>query len=313
MLTDLTSTSPTVVDDFALTQSDVDNEEVLYRALVRLRPDRLSIDELMELVFWVEGRVPPREVPRPHVAVFGTGGDQTVNISTPAAIIASRCVPVWKVGTHGVTSRYGSVDFLEALQRRLPRIRKTDIRRAAWFADGSGPISLGSLGFPYRASLRNARRRLWREGIPDVYKVVFPFANYTFPEVQINGCRDATYRKLFFQLACRTGRHVWTIASELNIDELAPGRNLVTRIRQGESSEQVVTFGNEWDPQQVRSALAEKRTADDHVELFLGVLAGTGDPVYRETVLWNAALIVQAGTALTLEQAYSMVTSVLSR
>ncbi len=293
---------------FLDTQAEESDEEALLETLIALRPDRLSTSDLLEIVEWIEDHSPAEFRLRvPHVSIFGTGGDQTVNISTPAAIIASHFVPVQKVGTHGVTSNYGSVDFVDSLLGRLATEPNPVLRERAWFAPGSRYLRLGDLGFPYRDCLRNARRRLWKLGIPDLYKVVFPFANYTDPAIQINGCGRPVYRDLYTALAVQTRRNVWIVHSELDIDELTPGKNELRFVNRGQIAESTVKFGTRCSSAEVRRELRERPTANEHVDLFLDLLRGQASPEFTETLCWNAALLVHARGSQTLFECVELI------
>ncbi|MCX6858099.1 MAG: hypothetical protein NTV80_24720 [Verrucomicrobia bacterium] len=171
-------------------------EEDYFQALVALRPDQLSIDQIAEIVRWVEKTKIAQPDYGHHVNIFGTGGDGTINVSSMAAIIASHFTRVVKVGTPGVTSLWGSYDFMEALRVFLEaQVSKNEPVHPfmKWGAE-SKYIALAELGFDYNSVLRKARKRLKEreDPIPDIYKVVFPFANYTNPQIQINGLAQRT-------------------------------------------------------------------------------------------------------------------------
>jgi anthranilate phosphoribosyltransferase len=104
-----------VLDDFLLTKSS-DKEEEIYDALVRIQPNNLGFNEILELIRYIECSY-KHPINFRHYNSFGTGGDKfkTINISTMASILASNFVNIWKVGTGAVTSKWGSSDFVNRL------------------------------------------------------------------------------------------------------------------------------------------------------------------------------------------------------
>ncbi len=223
--------------------------------------------------------------------MFGTGGDGTINISSMSAILASHVTPIVKVGTPAVTSKFGSYDFFNAL--RVYHVASADSSGSSLmhFGPGSRYIPLADFGFPYNPILRLARRRLKAKGMPDIYKVVFPFANYTNPRIQLNGAATRTYFDIFDNLATTLNRSVCIVHSLHGIDEAMPGNNLVLFI----AGNRRVQF--EWQfrvgsANAVRVAFAEKNTARQTVKLFAEIVRGRAPIIYKETIVANAALLV---------------------
>lgn len=265
------------------------SEEVYYRLLCSLRPDRLAAEELAEIVRYIEAhKQVAGSFPR-HVNIFGTGGDGTINLSSMAAILASHCVPVVKMGTRAVTGNIGSSDFITELREREARsLALTECLAAGSFRF----LRLSEAGFAYREELRQARRRLHREGIPDLYKVVFPFANYTSPVVQINGAAKEIYFERFAGLCGILGRTACLVRSVAGVDELLPGRNRIAFFKggvQGFDAEFVLLPEHVAAPLDVFRETASPRAA---VDLFVDLLDGRAVPLVRDTILQNASLIL---------------------
>ncbi len=266
------------------------SEEVYYRLLCSLRPDRLGAEELAEIVGYIEStKQVAGDFPARHVNIFGTGGDGTINLSSMAAILASRFVPVVKMGTRAVTGNIGSSDFITELREREPLPPAlTECLAAGSFRF----LRLSEAGFAYREELRQARRRLHREGIPDLYKIVFPFANYTSPAVQINGAAKEIYFERFSELCAITGRSACLVRSIAGVDELLPGRNRIAFFTHGARS-----FDAEFQllPEHAAGQLdAFRETGSPHaaVDLFVDLLEGKAAPLVRDTILQNASLIL---------------------
>lgn len=265
------------------------SEETYYRVLCSLRPDRLPAGDLAEIVRYIEANKQVCESYPKHVNIFGTGGDGTINLSSMAAILASRFVPVVKMGTRAVTGNIGSSDFIAELRQG----EAGSASLARLLAAGNFRfLRLSEAGFAYREELRQARRRLHREGIPDLYKIVFPFANYTDPFVQINGAAKEIYFERFCELCAITGRTACIVRSEAGIDELLPGMNRIAFFAAG-----IRKFDSEFQllsryPADGVEGFAESQSPHLAVELFLDLLDGKASPVLRDTVLQNAALVL---------------------
>lgn len=286
---DSASASP-VLAEFLRTRVPATSSKY-FDALKNLRPDHLSLDDISEIVEWIEKRKKPQPDFGDHINVFGTGGDGTINVSSMAAILASRLTRIIKVGTPGVTSRFGSDDFFDALRIHLSNIDPSEKREPMHFSHGSGYLSLADLGFPYNPHLRLARRRLKEEGVPDIYKVVFPFANYTNPRIQVNGVSTKVYRDIFDRLAIKLKRPVCIVHSAHGIDEIMPGKNSILFVSDVRRIEMEWNFATDY-PGQVWTAFSEKETACQTVELFEQIMFGYAPQIVTETILENAALLI---------------------
>lgn len=265
------------------------SEEAYYRLLCALRPDRLAASELAEIVRYIEAnKQVSGDFPR-HVNIFGTGGDGTVNLSSMAAILAARFVPVVKMGTRAVTGNIGSSDFVAELrQRETESVALARMLAASRFRF----LRLSEAGFAYREELREARRRIHREGIPDLYKIVFPFANYTDPVVQINGAAKTIYFERFAELCGLLGRTACLVRSEAGVDELLPGRNRIAFFdRRKQSFDAELLLLPDYPAGKIES-FREAASAREAVDLFTDLLEGSAEAVLRDTVLQNAALIL---------------------
>lgn len=277
-----------VLAQFRKTREDA-SEDAYYRLLCSLRPDRLPAEGLAEIVRFIEANKQVAvDFPR-HVNIFGTGGDGTINLSSMSAILAARFVRVVKMGTRAVTGNIGSSDFVTELRRReseSPRLAETLGESRFKF------LRLSEAGFAYREELRQARRRIHREGIPDLYKIVFPFANYTDPFLQVNGAAKELYFERFCELCELTKRTACIVRSAAGIDELLPGNNRVAYFSEGvrkfDAEFYLLPQHGAGTPDIFKEA-ASPRAA---VDLFVDLLEGRAAPVLRDTVLQNAALVL---------------------
>ncbi|QJE97352.1 hypothetical protein [Luteolibacter luteus] len=282
-----------VLSQFRKTREAASAEDY-YQLLYSLRPDRLAAEELAEIILHIEANKQlSRDFPK-HVNIFGTGGDGTINLSSMSAIIAARFVPVVKMGTRAVTGNIGSSDFIAELRQRetaSPALAKALAESSFKF------LRLSEAGFAYRDELRQARRRIHHEGIPDLYKIVFPFANYTKPFLQINGAAKEIYFQRFSELCVLLNRTACIVRADAGIDEILPGNNRIAFFRDG-ARELDANFN--LLPQHAAEnmdAFHEAASPRDAVDLFVAMLEGRASPIIRDTVLQNAGLIL-AGAAL---------------
>jgi anthranilate phosphoribosyltransferase len=276
---------------FFLTRTPNSADEY-FRALQALRPDRLMIEEIAALVNWVEQH--KQRCPRidyPHVNVFGTGGDGTVNLSSIAMMIASRFVNIVKVGTPGVTSRYGSFDFFSALSSCRNSASSSVSKSHFRLPPSSQYIPLATFGYPYNNVLRQARRRLHVANIPDIYKIVFPFANYTNPTIQINGASTRLYFELLVKLAQHFKRNTCVIHSTLGIDEIMPGSNSLFLYSDGQCRAEIINLPS--IPRTLLMDLFHETESDTQsTRLLCELREGMAHPVFKETISMNAALYI---------------------
>ena len=138
-----------------------------------------------------------------------------------AATIASQTTTVVKLGTRGVTAKWGSADFFKrvaelATKEAFPFVLKPPSRF----------IPLSELGFRYSDSIILARRRIFKENRLDIFKVIFPFANLTHSYGQVNGISKPEYIEIFSALASqRPNSKILLIHNQDGYDELLPGQN----------------------------------------------------------------------------------------
>jgi anthranilate phosphoribosyltransferase len=283
------SSHPEVVTTFLRTRAPA-SEQDYFSALSALRPDHLTTSEIAAIVDWVQTNKKRISTVHPHVNVFGTGGDKTINVTSLACSIASRFIPIVKVGTPAVLSNFGSSDFFSFF-RTHPRYIPEQADASFPFAFGSHYFPLSDFGFPYNATLRKARRRLFKNAIPDLYKIVFPFANYTDPSIQINGASSALYFSIFTDLCRHFNRNACVVRSLHDFDELIPGDN-VLYIHTSAVKEHINLHLPNATWSQLKTILSETSAPSQSPTLLLSLLAGKADPLLKQIVAWNAALYV---------------------
>jgi anthranilate phosphoribosyltransferase len=284
--------SKEVIDVLNTTRYSKDFSEI-YESLNKLRPDKLSTNTIIELVKYIEQNSYKKLLRVTHYNSFGTGGDKfkTINISTIASIIASNFVSIYKVGTKAVTSTWGSSDFIDALYSNLPRL-PSSLRNKAFYQEGSGYFSLSDLGYPYSEILRKARFQLYQEGIPDIYKVIFPASNLTHSSGQVNGVYLSEYIKYFVDISIALERNTLIVHSTHGVDEIAAGRNLLVRISNGKLTESEVYLPDHDVDDSYYKFIAESPDIDEQLSKFINILKGNCPQDVILTVAYNVACIL---------------------
>lgn len=239
-------------------------EHEAYQIFCKLSPDLLSTSTLLKFVEWIEeSAIKVGDLPE-HVNIFGTGGDcsndvfgKTLNISSLAATIASHSLTVIKVGTRGITAKWGSEDFFKYM-------KSVDIAKAFPFIlkPPSKFIALSDLGFKYTNNIVSARKRIFQENRLDIFKVIFPFANLTRSYGQVNGISRLEYIHIFSSLAIsRPNSKILLVHNAQKHDEILSGYNKL--IFHHEKETRIVELNINSIPREIENQLHEKNTMDE--------------------------------------------------
>lgn len=297
---------PEMMADFKITRESSNIEEV-YDALKRLRPGKLNTTRLIQLVRHVQSSKSASvlyQIKSKHYNIFGTGGDETktINFSTIVSIIASNYVPVWKVGTRAVTAQWGSFEFIEFIKKVQSAPQEYPMYPIALvektrYAQGSGFISLQDLGFNYSNVLKKARKNLYDDGILDIYKIIFPIANLTDSNGQINGICSLAYLGYYIDVCRILKRNSLVVHSYKNIDELIAGNNLAVRLLAGQLTDIAEVevpniFLSQEKKAQYDGFIAEANAVETHFGKFTEILAGQCSNEILWTVAYNVASIL---------------------
>lgn len=287
----ITQTKDTI-EHFNITQSSPDSSEI-YDSLCKLRPDKIGFQNIIKLIKYVEIKASTNLSSHIHYNTFGTGGDdfKTINISTIASIVASNFVNIYKVGTKAVTSKWGSTDFFGSLTANI-HLFPPLIRNKAYYQEGSGYISLGDLGYIYSASLKQARIQLYQDGIPDIYKVIFPASNLTCSLGQVNGVYSSKYIGFFVDSAIELQRNAIILHSYRGVDELISGQNLVIRVTNQKLSEREIYLPSTVLDSSYDDFIAESADILNNVSKFIDILTGNCPRDVITTIAYNAACIL---------------------
>lgn len=286
------TTNREVLNDLYLTLHSSNTEEI-YDALKRLNPDRLKLKHKLEIVNLIQNSISSEYwFKKKHYNTFGTGGDQlkTINISTISSVIASNFVSVFKIGTKAVTSKWGSVDLINKLNIYKETLSDSD-RQKISYKKGSGYRSLNNLGFPYSESLKKARIELYNNGILDIYKLVFPIANFTKSSGQVNGVYSQKYINHFIDILKALDRNSLIVHSEYDVDEIIIGKNKIIRICKGTVTECDLIFPVE-NKKHYMNFISESNNLEEHISKFIRIVNNDCPEEVIWTIAYNVACIL---------------------
>lgn len=292
----------TVIEKLKTTHLSSNINEVLDN-LYDLRPDNLSLEQLIKLVNYLEKNCGTNRYPFKHYGIIGTGGDsiKTINISSIAAMVASQFVQIVKVGARGVTSMWGSKDFNQTFESSGVK-SKINLNNFHF-------VSFTELGIDYGDTLVEARKKINAEGVLDIYKVIFPFADVTGLSGQVNGVSNSKYQEIFIQLAITYNRNTLIVRSEHGVDELLCGKNWYVRVKKGVIQERLVEI-----PQVTPNyllAIGESEDIDNHVKQLQDVLTLNINEDILNTILYNSASILMLSEDIDIEFQVERIRNVL--
>ena len=227
------------------------------------------------------------------VDVVGTGGDgqQTLNISTAAALLAAAAgAGVAKHGNRAVSSASGSADVLEALgfDVELPpeRISRSidELGFGFMFAPAHHP------GFRHAAPVR---REL---ATRTVFNVLGPLTNPAGARAQIVGVYDPALVSTIAQALVRLdARRAFVVHGAHGVDELSPaGPNLVCEVVDGTVREREI------DPLDLGVARCSPEdlrggTPAENAAAIRAIFSGEEQGARRDAILLTAAGAIAAG------------------
>lgn len=285
---------------FFETQLKNDSKKVL-NALVELQPINLTLDNILHLYSWIKENYSVKKYEHKHINIFGTGGDKTVNISTMSSILASNFIDVIKIGTRAVTSKWGSMEFMNCLY-------SSEGRDLAFYSDKSRYINLGELGYQYSADLISARKQLRERDILDIYKLVFPPVNYTGSVSQINGVHKIEYLNYYIHIFKSLKINGLIIYNDNDIDEIFFGRNYLFLFSSGQLiSRKVIDI--QCNSQTDFDYFQESDNIENHVQKLGEIKNRLVNDSVQKVIFMNVAVALYAyhGFTKTLDQCYEIV------
>ncbi len=284
--------------------------------LAALQAKGVQADELAGMARVLQSQsstTPNPQIPAQFIDTCGTGGDgaSTFNISTAVAFVAAAAgVPVAKHGNRSASSRVGSADVLEALGVNLnaPSEKVTaalsEVGITFLFAPGWHPALKAVAGL---------RRSL---GVRTVFNLLGPLVNPLRPTGQVIGtCEPNLIAAIAHALAQLETQLAIVLHGRERLDEagLADATDLAI-LSAGEVRLETL------HPAELNltpAPTSELRGGDvlENAEILRNVLKGQGTAAQRDVVALNAALALQVGGAIALEErekAISLAKDILS-
>ncbi|KDN52453.1 hypothetical protein K437DRAFT_272483 [Tilletiaria anomala UBC 951] len=250
--------------------------------------------------------------------IVGTGGDgqDTFNVSTTAAIVASG-VPGIRVCKHGAkasSSTSGSVDLLLSLGiplSRLPPTSLPDILPASSFA-----FLYAQLFHPSLAPLAPIRRAL---SFPTLFNVLGPLINPALPRRCVLGVHSYGLGRTFAEALQRRGdvQRAWVVCGREGLDEIScAGETDVWELSErGEITQRVVTpedFGLQRHPLSHVGSFS----SDENAAIVWRLLSSTTDedlplePLASPSRLRTHELPTLLSTSSSLSSSFSSIASI---
>jgi len=272
--------------------------------LAALQAKSVSADELAGMAQVLQSQssslsTPHSPLPTPLIDTCGTGGDgaSTFNISTAVAFVAAAAgVPVAKHGNRSASSKVGSADVLEALGVNLNA--PSDQVHAA--VQEVGITFLFAPGWhPALKAVASLRKTL---KVRTVFNLLGPLVNPLRPTGQIIGVSDSTLVSTIAHALRQLGTsQAIVVHGREKLDEAGLGD--LTDLAVLSNGEVQLTTINPQDLGLTPATLGALRGGDvaENAEILRNVLQGNGTPSQLDVVALNAALALQVGGAVPLE------------
>lgn len=232
------------------------------------------------------------------VDTAGTGGDgqNTMNVSTAAAIVASAAgAKVAKHGNRAVSSMCGSADILEAVGVKVD-LSPDGVTRCI------DEVGIGFMFAPiFHPAMRYAATPRRDIGIRTVFNILGPLTNPANADAQVLGVADSKIGHLMAQsLALLGTQRAMVVHGNDGMDELSiTGATSIWELSHGEISSYTIV------PEDVNMKRAELKdlqggNLERNRDLFNSVLQGIPSPALDIVLLNAAATLVVAEEAENL-------------
>ncbi|AZR80730.1 MULTISPECIES: hypothetical protein [Bacillus cereus group] len=241
------------------------------------------------------------------VGLAGSGkkGVKTINISTPAAIVAASAgAYIAKVGSHSTSSLTGSSDFMELLGLHYTDFNKSE-------------ENLLKTGFGF-FSIENTIPRFdqvygQKMFVPNPLSFAFPAiispVQYDAILYGLSHPNLVLSKEVFELLGMKKGMIVGSTENNLHfIDEFGLFKhNYFSIIGEENTIHEFIPEKELHMPSYNIHDLKTGQTALQNVQIALDVLAGTANPIYEDVIAINAACILRlSGKANTIAEGYYM-------
>ena len=261
--------------------------------LSNIKPLELTFDEFFHMITFFKQVVKKFDIKTFHIGTFGTGGAKynTINASTLAAIIVSCEIPVCKVGTTGVTSRWGSANLMEMMGYHMDNSAAALQERIN--NSGFSFLYLG-MGMPNIESLVEARRIVFEKKGYDVLKITGPASFITNPKYQVIGVYDKNLIPIITEIVKRLKKDALIVHSLNGIDELTnTSENIVIEIRNNEVTKKIIQPPRDIGiPLANVKDIAEYEKKEDQVKVSYEILSNIEKGVKRDYICLSAASLL---------------------
>jgi anthranilate phosphoribosyltransferase len=234
----------------------------------------------------------------------GTGGDGhgTLNVSTPASIVAAQMgVKVAKHGNVAVSSKCGSADLLRHLGVHI-EMTPTQAKHCL------DEVGLTFLFAPlYHGGMRHAAPVRKRLGVRTIFNLLGPLLNPARPDFQLTGVYDERLLKPYAQTLHKLGLKRGLVVHGAGLDEIAVHASTkACLINEDEITTLVI------DPRELgfsQFALSEVLGGDAayNTQAVIALLSGQGSAAYNALVALNAgALHWLSAPSLSLKESCAL-------
>lgn len=240
------------------------------------------------------------EVEGSLVDVVGTGGDRhnTINISTPAAIVAAAAgVTVAKHGNYSFSSLSGSADVLRELGVKID-LEPDQVKRS--IEDTGIGFMLAPKFHPAMKRVVGPRKEL---GVRTMFNILGPLTNPTGAKSQVVGVFDRNLCRLMAEALCRLGKeHVLVLHGD-GMDEISTlSETYVVELKDGLITTYTITPEDLGIPRAKATDIVGG-TPEENARDILYVFNGEKGPKRDIIVVNAAAAIYVAGMADSIKEA----------
>lgn len=293
-----------VVKDFDELLFQKNSVETKLKILRELDPLELDMNEIAEIVDYFRDSLEKVNLGLNYYGFTGTGGDvyKTINASVLGCIIAACDIKVCKVGSVGVTSKWGSLDLIREMGYRFstnPKILEEQLVEYGFCF-----VTPGTLGIPYDEELLKARRILWKESTHCILKVILPSSFLMDPKSQITGVYDLELVPLVVEIFRYLGKDGIVVHSHDGIDEFSnTSKNLVIEIRNGIIRKYILEPEELGIKKATPKDIAEFENLTEQAKCSWDILTGKEIGPKRDFAVLSAALLLYlAGKVRTLKE-----------
>ncbi len=243
----------------------------------------------------------PVEIPEyDAIDLCGTGGDgkNTFNISTLSSfIVAGAGQHVAKHGNNGVSSVSGSSNLMAHFGYEFTN----DVSKLRQSLDECGLCFLHApLFHPAMKNVAPIRRDL---GVKTFFNMLGPMVNPSFPKKQLVGVFSLELARLYGYLFQKTDKHFVILHALDGYDEISLTGGFKKISNGNESIINPEDLGFETIKQE---QIHGGETVEESAKIFETILKGEGSLAQNNVVIANAAMAIQCGKGVSIEDALGM-------